>query len=115
MEYDRGFHAMVRMAPGPERDARDALLRQSMIHGDWDHMDEAAFRSIWGEELTMYAHDATERVDDWWVRWGTLISRKGIKDEEKESSPTATPMIPGLHRVSISSTTYNPEDTVHES
>jgi salicylate hydroxylase len=112
LEYDRGFHSMVRMPPGPERDARDALLRQSMIHGDWDHMDEAAFRTIWGEELAMYAHDATEHVDDWWMRWGTLISRKGIKDEE--SGPTTTPMIPGLHRVSISSTT-SPGDTIHES
>ena len=106
---------MVRMAAGPERDARDVLLRQSMIHGNWDHMDETAFRSVWGEELAMYAHDATEHVDDWWARWGTLISRKGMKDEEEESNPTAMPIIPGLHRVSTSSSTYIPEDAIQAS
>ena len=98
------------MTAGPEQDARDALLRQSMIHGDWDHMDESAFRSVWGNELALYAHDATEQVDDWWGRWGTLISRKGIKHEEEESSPTAMPSIPGLHRVSFQSSLYNLSD-----
>ena len=34
-----------------------------------------------------------------------------MKDEE-ESNPTAPPIIPGLHRVSTSSSTYNPEDAI---
>lgn len=100
---------MVRMTAGPEQDARDALLRQSMIHGDWDHMDESAFRSVWGNELALYTHDATEQVEDWWGQWGTLISRKGIKREE-ESPPIATLSIPGLHRVSFQSSENNLRD-----
>jgi len=98
---------MVRMTAGPEQDARDALLRQSMIHGDWDHMDESAFGSVWGNELALCAYDATEQVDDWWGRWGTLILRKGIKHEEEESSPIAMPSIPGLHRVSFQSSVHS--------
>ncbi|KIM36273.1 hypothetical protein M413DRAFT_31860 [Hebeloma cylindrosporum] len=113
LKYDYAFHAMVRMTDGPEQNARDALLRQSMIHGDWDHMDECAFRSVWGNELELYTHDATERVDDWWAQWGTLISHKGIKREE-ESSPIATPSIPGLHRVSFQSSERNLSDRFHE-
>jgi len=104
------------MTAGPEQDARDALLRQSMIHGDWDHMDESAFRSVWGNELALYAYDATEQVDDWWGRWGTLISRKGIKhDHEEESSPIVMPSIPlaGLHRVSFQSSVHNLSDRYH--
>ena len=89
---------MLKVPAGPEQDARDGLLQQTMIHGDWDHMDETMFRTVWGGELTMYTHDATEKVDDWWAQWGTLISRKGIKHEEEESTPIT---IPGLHRVSF--------------
>ncbi|KAF9483292.1 FAD/NAD(P)-binding domain-containing protein [Pholiota conissans] len=67
--YDQQFHRMVRCPAGLEMQIRDEMLRQSMVHGDWDHMDEAAFRMVWSEELMMYAFDATEQVDSYWTHW----------------------------------------------
>ncbi|KAF8889732.1 hypothetical protein CPB84DRAFT_1416834 [Gymnopilus junonius] len=55
LEYDNGFHAMMKLPDGPEQDQRDIVLAQSMVHGDWDHMDETVFRSVWGNELAMYS------------------------------------------------------------
>ncbi|KAF8965779.1 hypothetical protein BDZ97DRAFT_755760 [Flammula alnicola] len=112
IEYDSGFHKMMRCPAGPEQVARDEVLRQAMIHGDWD-MDETSFRAVWGDELTMYAYDATEQVDDWWTQWGSLMTRKDHKPQD-ESTPTGTvtpvPSIPGLHRVSYQSPAH---DTDH--
>ncbi|KAF8153369.1 hypothetical protein B0H34DRAFT_800578 [Crassisporium funariophilum] len=72
-EYDFHHHETMKVPVGPPQEGRDALLRQTMAYGDWDHMDEATFRAVWGNELILYAHDATEKVDDWWGQWGSMI------------------------------------------
>jgi len=37
-----------------------------MAYGDWDHIDEATFRAVWGNELALFAHDTSDNVEDWW-------------------------------------------------
>jgi len=60
---------------GPQQEARDALIHQTLAFGDWDHMDEAMFRSVWGPQLSIAAYDANDAVDNWWVQWGSFLSR----------------------------------------
>ncbi|KAF8193057.1 hypothetical protein BJ912DRAFT_254386 [Pholiota molesta] len=107
VEYDQQFHQMVRCkGPGPEMEMRDEMVRESMVHGDWDHMDEAAFRLVWAEELLMYAFDATEQVDSYWSHWGKAMSRTTRDDNDASGSMTPTTASPaiiaGLRRVSVS-------------
>jgi len=59
---------------GPEQEMRDALLRQTLAYGGWDHMDESTFRDVWGPQLATFSYDANEAVDDWWGQWGSFIS-----------------------------------------
>ncbi|KAF4613286.1 hypothetical protein D9613_010799 [Agrocybe pediades] len=112
MEYDYGFHAMMKLPDGEYQDQRNESLSQSMVHGDWDHMDEATFRSVWGIELEIYTHDAMDKVEDWWTQWGSMISRKRLgagpddkrhlaEDITRTPSPQVNASIPGLHRVSV--------------
>ncbi|PPR00104.1 hypothetical protein CVT24_008962 [Panaeolus cyanescens] len=76
LTYDYAHHKNLIAAKGEPQLARDAILRQSMVHGEsWEHIDEDAFRLVWEKELALYAHDASERVEDWWIQWGALISR----------------------------------------
>lgn len=63
----------MKVPVGPRQDKRNAILRQTMAYGDWDHMDEATFRAVWGNELTLFAHDASDKVEDWWGQWGSLV------------------------------------------
>ncbi len=71
--YDRTFHSFVRTEPGASIDERDALLRASMAHGGWEHIDESAFRAQWETELRMYTFDAMEHVDSHWTHWGRYM------------------------------------------
>ena len=63
----------MKVPVGPRQDKRNVILRQTMAYGDWDHMDEATFRAVWGNELTLFAHDASDKVEDWWGQWGSLV------------------------------------------
>lgn len=83
IQYESGMHTMLKMPDGPEQDERNAMLKQAMADGDWDHMDEDNFRAIFGEELNQYSHDATEQVEDWWTKWGAVIS-KNVEQPEAD-------------------------------
>ncbi|KAH9474457.1 hypothetical protein JR316_0012916 [Psilocybe cubensis] len=99
VEFDRQFHLNMKVDNGPQRDQLHAVLSQGMAHGDWDHMDEGSFRAVWGEELNTYTYDASEQVDDWFTKWGTMMSKNS---EDAKDAPKTPSSIPGLHRVSIS-------------
>lgn len=71
---------MLMCPAGPHQDKRDKMLRKVLVSGDWRQMDETTFKAVWGNELTLYAHDATEEVDDWWSQWGKIFER-GVCDE----------------------------------
>lgn len=101
--FDRAFHTMMKTRAGPEQDGRDMFMAASMIHGDFDHMDEASFKAVWGDHLSNYVYDAEERVEDWWSHWGSMLMRKQQKQLQRETSTDIGSLIPGLHRISISS------------
>ncbi|KAF7324616.1 FAD-binding-3 domain-containing protein [Mycena kentingensis (nom. inval.)] len=66
---------------GPEQKARDAGIRRMMLYNDWEHIDETRFREMWGDEMEMFSYFATERVDDWWTKWGSLLARNTGKPD----------------------------------
>ena len=62
--------------PSPATEQRDGVLRQTMLSGEWDRMDDSrAFRAVWGTELALWAHDAGERAAGWWGMYGAGIGR----------------------------------------
>jgi salicylate hydroxylase len=61
---------LLRLPPGPERDARDLEMRSI-----WDNDQEPTedeLRENWEKLGILYAHDATEAAEDWWLKWGRL-------------------------------------------
>ncbi|KAF8184713.1 hypothetical protein BJ912DRAFT_1117777 [Pholiota molesta] len=75
--YDHEQRRGMKVPPGPEQQVRDAILRQTMAAGDWDHMDDSpVFRQVWGNELKLWAYDPTDKVDDWWGQYGSFIVRR---------------------------------------
>ncbi|KJA23670.1 hypothetical protein HYPSUDRAFT_201111 [Hypholoma sublateritium FD-334 SS-4] len=74
--YDTTQRASMRLSPSPSPAtlARDAVLRQTMLSGEWDRMDDSrAFRAVWGTELALWAHDAGERAEGWWGMYGASL------------------------------------------
>ena len=69
---------------GPQQEARDALIHQTLAYGDWDCL--ATFRSVWGPQLSIATYDANEAADDWWVQWGSFVSC-GEKVQSKSVLP----------------------------
>jgi len=61
---------------GSLREFRDAALERTLVVREGQHMDEDMFRDAWGTELILYAHDATEKVEDWWWQWGYMIAKR---------------------------------------
>ncbi|KAF8154612.1 hypothetical protein B0H34DRAFT_783758 [Crassisporium funariophilum] len=73
--YDYSHQAMLKTRTGPIQERRDAQMRKTLVHKVGERMDEVTFKKVWGNELILFALDATEKVDDWWGQWGSLIVR----------------------------------------
>jgi len=93
-DWELRKRAMMSAPLGPEQKARDARLRRMMAYNDWAHIDERRFREMWGDEMDMFSYFATDNVDDWWTKWGSLLARDTGKPE--------VPMTPTVE-VSVSS------------
>ncbi|KAJ7883432.1 hypothetical protein B0H14DRAFT_3432887 [Mycena olivaceomarginata] len=76
-DWELRKRTMLTCAPGAAQEARDAQLRRIMAYGDWEHMDEERFREMWGDEMEMFSYNSTEKVADWWTKWGWLLVREG--------------------------------------
>lgn len=63
--------ALLWLPPGPDRDARDAGMQQSMSAGR-DHWDEGQLREQWEDISEVFGYNAREAAEDWWVNWGVL-------------------------------------------
>lgn len=69
---------MLTLPVGDEQERRDTRLRNAMVYEEWDHMDEKSFKEIWGDELDLFDYDASEKVEDWWTKWGPLLVRENL-------------------------------------
>jgi len=69
----------VWMPPGPQREARDQALHAMMVdgHKGWD---EANLRWQWDEICEVFAYNARDAAEDWWVMWGLLRERSIARD-----------------------------------
>ena len=67
---------MLLKAPlGPLQELRDLALQKTLVRKEGQHIDEDLFREAWGTELILFAHDATDKVKDWWGQWGYMIAK----------------------------------------
>jgi salicylate hydroxylase len=71
---DVGHVELIMYPPGPERTARDQEMRKLLNrgHGKWD---DDAYMGLWGEICRVWAYNAFDAADDWWVQWGVLRER----------------------------------------
>jgi salicylate hydroxylase len=60
--------------PGPERNARDEEM-QKLLHAGQAHWDDEAYLGLWGHLCEIWAYNAFDAADDWWVQWGILRER----------------------------------------
>jgi len=61
-------------SPGHERQARDNDM-QKLLHAGQHKWDDDAYLGIWGQLCQVWAYDAFDAADDWWVQWGVLRER----------------------------------------
>ncbi|KAK7052232.1 FAD-binding-3 domain-containing protein [Favolaschia claudopus] len=94
-DWELRKRTMLTLPHGLEQKERDAKLRRVMAYGDWAHMDEHRFKQMWGDEMEMFSYFSTEKVEDWWTKWGSLLAGSSEKDGVK------TPVSPSVE-VSIS-------------
>lgn len=62
---------LVQIPPGPMRQARDEAMRQAMSAGS-ERWDETKLRRQWDEIAAVFAYNAFDAGDDWYVSWGAL-------------------------------------------
>ncbi|KAF8066743.1 hypothetical protein FPV67DRAFT_1364383, partial [Lyophyllum atratum] len=91
-DWEKRKRVMLTLPQGREQEQRDLRLRKAMAYGEWDHMDEKTFKAIWGDEMHLLMYDASEKVEDWWTKWGPVLVR---------GNPNRRSMAPSL-QVSIS-------------
>ncbi|KAF8498591.1 FAD/NAD-P-binding domain-containing protein [Russula emetica] len=60
--------------PGPERQARD-LGMQQLLDARQHKWDDDAYLGLWGHLCKIWAYNAFDAADDWWVEWGMLRER----------------------------------------
>ena len=77
-EYEYHHQLLLRAPVGPLQELRDKALEKTLVTREGQHIDEDLFRDAWGTELILFAHDATDKVNDWWGQWGYMIA-KGCK------------------------------------
>lgn len=59
---------------GPERTARDEEM-QKLFHAGQTKWDDDAYLGLWGQLCEIWAYNAFDAADDWWVQWGVLRER----------------------------------------
>jgi salicylate hydroxylase len=74
-EYEHWQQLLLKAPIGPLQVMRDDALQKTLVHKKGEHMDEDSFREAWGIELMLFAHDATDKVKDWWGQWGYMIAK----------------------------------------
>lgn len=68
---------LVTLPPGPTRDGRDAGFRQALAllqqaEENGERWSDAQLRDQWDEIGYVFAYNARDAAEDWWVEWGAL-------------------------------------------
>lgn len=76
------------MPPGPDRDQRDAGLREAMKKNAnvYDEAGEEFLRTELDNWKTLFWYDAYEEAEAWWLEWGLAKERHNTLDKELQSS-----------------------------
>ncbi|KAI0730571.1 FAD/NAD(P)-binding domain-containing protein [Earliella scabrosa] len=70
VDADVSLTMTMSLPPGPEADARDASLRQSLV---LERMDESALKAQFEEFAEVFLYDAGDAAEEWWINWGRFI------------------------------------------
>jgi salicylate hydroxylase len=74
---------------GPERQARD-LEMQKLLHAGQHKWNDDAYFGIWGQLCQIWAYNAFDAADDWWVQWGVLRERALCRQDPNVQLPWNT-------------------------
>ncbi|KAJ7651321.1 hypothetical protein FB45DRAFT_1079069 [Roridomyces roridus] len=76
-ESERNVMAFVCLPPGPERAARDGMLREKRNAGVevFHAVEEQEETPEWRKVKEVFGYEAEDAGDDWWVTWGSLRMR----------------------------------------
>jgi salicylate hydroxylase len=81
------MHAMRTMfPPGPERTARDEEM-QGLLKAGQAKWDDDSFLGLWGHLINIWAYNAFDAADDWWVQWGILRERSFDRPDPNIETP----------------------------
>ncbi|KAK7040742.1 hypothetical protein VNI00_009648 [Paramarasmius palmivorus] len=83
--YETRNRTVFTLPKGPAQKMRDAKLRWGTA--EWDQLSEDKFWEVWGDEVKFYPFDASEKADDWWVKWGALLLRQNSRNGENLLTP----------------------------
>ena len=62
---DFGTSRTMSLPPGPDADARDASMRQTL-----NDMDEGTLKAQFEEFAEIFCYDAGDAAEEWWINWG---------------------------------------------
>ncbi|THV06325.1 FAD/NAD(P)-binding domain-containing protein [Dendrothele bispora CBS 962.96] len=66
-----GVMNMWTLAPGPQRDARNQALSQTLCVDD--HVDDVVLAQLWHDHISTCSYNAKDAVEEWWHNWGTFM------------------------------------------
>ena len=72
--------------PGPERTMRDAEMGKLLDAGQAKWGDDA-YLGLWGQLCEIWAYNAFDAADDWWVQWGILRERSLLLQDPNIETP----------------------------
>ncbi len=72
VEADIGNTRLMCLPAGPAADARDESLRRK--YDDWD---EGMLKASFEEIAEVFAYDAGDAAEEWWVSWGRFHETAG--------------------------------------
>ncbi|KAF8347531.1 hypothetical protein F5887DRAFT_1072530 [Amanita rubescens] len=87
---DRDKYKLFTLPPGPESEARNEKIKKAVVAREWENIDEAGLPSLWQGQIELFSYDVTERVEDWWMKWGWLVRRTGMDSNDSQMDEEAS-------------------------
>lgn len=73
--------AFMRLAPGPEKDARDADIR--LARDEWD---DGSLKTEFEGLAGVFCYEAEDAAQEWWVTWGRYHLRDSVQFNTEQTS-----------------------------